>query len=101
MPQSSEGDRKRPRRAEVTSALTSGLMVQASLVLMALAVAVQTKGFGSWFVSAMYRVIVFSRSSTDRKTPRLRLWRVSLEKKPSTALSQEHEVGVKWNVQRG
>ena len=36
-----------------------------------------------------------------RKTPRLRLCRVSLEKKPSTALSQEQEVGVKWNVHLG
>ena len=27
--------------------------------------------------------------------------RVSLAKKPSTALSHEHEVGVKWKVQRG
>jgi hypothetical protein len=26
---------------------------------------------------------------------------VSLAKKPSTALSREHEVGVKWKVQRG
>ena len=26
---------------------------------------------------------------------------MSLEKKPSTALSQEQEVGVKWNVHRG
>ena len=28
-------------------------------------------------------------------------WRVILEKKFSTALSQEAEVGVKWKVQRG
>ena len=26
---------------------------------------------------------------------------MSFEKKPSTALSHEHEVGVKWNVYRG
>ena len=26
---------------------------------------------------------------------------VSVAKKPSTALAQEHEVGVKWKVQRG
>jgi hypothetical protein len=37
----------------------------------------------------------------DRKTPRLRRWRVSLDKKPSTALSQEPDFGVKWNLQRG
>jgi hypothetical protein len=33
------------------------------------------------------------RSMTDRNTPRLRRWRVSLAKKPSTALSQDAEVG--------
>jgi hypothetical protein len=37
----------------------------------------------------------------ERKTPRLRRLRVSAEKKFSTALSQEPEVGVKWNTQRG
>src|SRR6202043_1429463 len=41
------------------------------------------------------------RSATDRKTPRLRRRFVRTAKKPSTALSQEAEVGVKWNVQRG
>src|SRR5882762_9902274 len=41
------------------------------------------------------------RSTTDRNTPRLRRRRVSLAKKPSTVLSQDAEVGVKWNVQRG
>ena len=35
------------------------------------------------------------------KTPRLSRCRVSLAKKPSTALSQEAEVGVKWKVKRG
>ena len=37
----------------------------------------------------------------ERKTPRLSRRLVSLAKKPSTALSQEQEVGVKWKVQRG
>src|SRR5579872_6655145 len=36
------------------------------------------------------------RSATDRKTPRLRRRLVRMAKKPSTALSQEAEVGVKW-----
>ena len=40
-------------------------------------------------------------STTERNTPRLRRRLVSLAKKPSTALSQEAEVGVKWKVQRG
>jgi hypothetical protein len=34
------------------------------------------------------------------KTPRLSRRRVSLAKKPSTALSQEAEVGVKWEWKR-
>jgi hypothetical protein len=40
-------------------------------------------------------------STTDWKTPRLRRRLVRVAKKPSTALSQEAEVGVKWNIQRG
>ena len=40
------------------------------------------------------------RSTSEWKTPRFRRRRVSLAKKPSTALSQEAEVGVKWKVQR-
>ena len=35
------------------------------------------------------------RSATERKTPRFKRCLDSLAKKPSTALSQEHEVGVK------
>lgn len=34
-------------------------------------------------------------------TPRLSRRRVSLAKRPSTGLSHEAEVGVKWKVQRG
>ena len=34
------------------------------------------------------------RSTTERKTPRFKRRLDSLAKKPSTALSQEHEVGV-------
>jgi hypothetical protein len=41
------------------------------------------------------------KSTTDRKTSRFNRRLVSLAKKPSTALSQDAEVGVKWNVQRG
>jgi hypothetical protein len=40
------------------------------------------------------------RSTRERKTPRLRRRLVSLAK-PSTALSQDAELGVKWNAQRG
>src|SRR5713226_4430855 len=63
--------------------------------------AVQTKGFGVELVSAMKRLIATWRSTRERKTPRLRRRLVSLAKEPSTALSQDAEVGVKWNVQRG
>jgi hypothetical protein len=52
-------------------------------------------------VSARKRLIAAWRSTRERKTPRLRRRLVSLAKKPSTALSQDAEVGVKWNVQRG
>jgi len=41
------------------------------------------------------------RSTIGLKTPRLRRLRVRAEKKFSTALSHELEVGVKWNTQRG
>jgi hypothetical protein len=37
----------------------------------------------------------------DRKTSGLRPRLVRMAKKPSTALSHEAEVGVKWNVERG
>lgn len=40
------------------------------------------------------------RSATEWKTPRLRRRLDSLAKKPSTALSHEQEVGVKWRVKR-
>ena len=45
-------------------------------------------------------MIALSRSSTDEDAS-VEALPVSLEKKPSTALSQEQEVGVKWNVHRG
>jgi hypothetical protein len=37
---------------------------------------------------------------SERKTPRFKRRLVSLAKKPSTAFSQDAEVGVKWNVRR-
>ena len=41
------------------------------------------------------------RSAIEWKTPRRMRWRVIFEKKFSTALSHEAEVGVKWKTQRG
>ena len=41
------------------------------------------------------------RSTIERKTPRLSRRRVKTEKKPSTALSQDALVGVKWKTHRG
>src|SRR5262249_6939880 len=58
--------------------------------------AVHRKGLGSALVSAMKRSMAVSSSATDRNTPRLRRRLVRLAKKPSTALSHEAEVGVKW-----
>ena len=72
-----------------------------SFAVMLAAEAVHLKALGSSLACSIYRSMAATRSSTDRNTPRLRVCRVSLEKKPSTAFSQEHEVGVKWNIQRG
>ena len=54
---------------------------------------VQTKGLGSSLVSLMKRLMAAWRSATERNTPRLRRRLESLAKKPSTAFSQEQEVG--------
>ena len=62
--------------------------------------AVRVKGFGFRLCSARKRLIAACRSSTEWKTPRLRRRFDSLAKKPSTALSQEDEVGMKWKVKR-
>ena len=48
-------------------------------------------------VSARTRLMATSRS-TERKTPRFGGARTDLANKPWTALSQEHEVGVKWKT---
>src|ERR1700726_2147731 len=61
--------------------------------------AVHVKGFGSELCSTTKRLIASCKSTTDTKTPRFNRRFVSLAKKPSTALSQDAEVGVKWKVQ--
>ena len=63
--------------------------------------AVQVKGLGSLLVSRTKRLMAAWRSTTHRKTPRLSRRLASLAKNPSTALSHEQEVGVKWKVKRG
>ena len=68
--------------------------------MIALGSAFQTKGFGVALWVSM-RVLIACRSTSEWNTPRLRRLRVSLAKNPSTAFSQEQEVGVKWKVQRG
>jgi hypothetical protein len=67
---------------------------------MILSGAVHVKGFGSALVAARNRLMAAWRSPTERKTPRFERRLDSLAKKPSTALSQEHEVGVKWKTKR-
>src|ERR1700746_4204890 len=62
---------------------------------------VQVKGFGFALMSSRGRWMGSLSSWRDRNTPRLRRFLVSLAKKPSTALSQEADVGVKWNTNRG
>src|ERR1700704_2798104 len=63
--------------------------------------AVHVKGLGSALCSTTKRLMAACKSTTDMKTPRFNRRFVSLAKKPSTALSQEAEVGVKGKVQRG
>src|SRR3972149_10437885 len=66
-----------------------------------LGLAVHTNGTGSAFVSATKRSMASLRSSRERNTPRLRRRRGSLAKKPSTGLSHDADVGVKWKGQGG
>jgi hypothetical protein len=49
------------------------------------------------FIVVLFGVTVDGglQSTMDRETPRLSRWRVSLEKNPSSALSQESDFGVK------
>ena len=61
---------------------------------------VQTNGLGAPLASAMKRLMAACNSTIEVKTPRLSRCRVSLANHPSTALAQEHEVGVKWKVTR-
>jgi hypothetical protein len=63
--------------------------------------AVHVKGFGSELCSTTKRLIATCKSTTDTKTPRFNRRFVSLAKRPSTALSHDAKVGVKWKVQRG
>src|SRR5262249_5700303 len=58
-------------------------------------------GLGLSFVSAVKQLMAACSSTIDVKTARLRRCRVSLANRPSTALTQEQEVGVKWKVKRG
>src|SRR5215472_12920582 len=68
--------------------------------MMASGSAVQTNGLGLALVSCRKRLMAAWRSATPLYTPRLSRRRASLAKKPSTALSQEAEVGVKWKWNR-
>lgn len=62
----------------------------------------QTKGLASVSLcSATKRLMAACSSATEQKTPLLSRRRESLAKKPSTAFSQELDVGVKWKLQRG
>src|SRR4029077_15808699 len=74
---------------------------RSSLAIIASADLVQTNGLGLALCSARKALMAACRSAIEWKTPRRIRCRVILEKKFSTALSQEAEVGVKWKVQRG
>jgi len=56
---------------------------------------VQMKGFGLALQPAMKLRIVCLSSWVERNTPRLRRRLVKVANKPSTALSQDAEVGMK------
>src|SRR5215204_1265705 len=92
-----------PSQRRTASALThsAGSALRLTLLRMALADLVQVKGRGSSLCSAMERLIAVWRSTSERKSPRRSRRRVRAEKKVSTALIQEAEVGVKWKIQRG
>lgn len=49
----------------------------------------------------MKRLMAACRSTTEWKAPYFSRLFVSLAKNPSTAFSQEADVGVKWKLQRG
>jgi len=78
-----------------------GSTLVAALAKMVSADFVQTKGLGVALCSARSALMAACRSAIERNTPRRMRCRVIFEKKFSTALSQEGEVGVKWKVQRG
>src|ERR1035437_4745836 len=63
--------------------------------------AVHENGLDSALCSTTKRLIAACKSTTDRKMPRVNRRVVSLATKPSTALSQEADVGVKWKVPAG
>jgi hypothetical protein len=69
--------------------------------MMASGSARQTKGFGLSLCSTTKRLMAACSSTREWKTPFFRRRRDSFAKKPSTAFSQELDVGVKWKVQRG
>ena len=64
---------------------------------------VGSPGEGLWVFVVFGDVTVDGGLRVDERMEDLRLSsrRVSAEKKPSTALSQDALVGVKWKVQRG
>jgi hypothetical protein len=62
--------------------------------------AVQVKGLDCVLCSLRKRLIEACRSKTEWNTPRFSRRFASAAKNPSTELSQEQEVGVKWKMKR-
>jgi hypothetical protein len=62
--------------------------------MMALGSAFQTNGLGARLWASMKPLMAVCKATSECNTPRLSRRLVSLTKKVSTALSQEHEVGV-------
>jgi hypothetical protein len=59
------------------------------------------EGLGWVLCSAMTRLKAAWGSTKEWNPPRFSRLRVSSAKKPSTAFSDEQDIGVKWKVQRG
>jgi hypothetical protein len=79
---------------------TDGSDARLSALKMAATGLVQTKDRELWLHSAMKRLMAACRLAVPVRVPRY-WWRVRVKKKPSTALSHDTEVAVKWKVCRG
>jgi len=81
-----------PRRS-VQLIAANTFLPRLTFSMIAFGSAVQMKGLGLSLVSARYRLMAVWRSTMPLNTPRSSRCLVNLAKKPSTALSQDADVG--------